>query len=97
MKCPKLKTGQRVELANGKVYMVITNFTTNSGERQKFVLVNRTDFIYGDDYEQTELLTIERKEKEYDIMKIYEYDTLDGLFTMGKVGKLLWERPVEKK
>lgn len=90
MKKQDLKTGMRVELANGIIYIVLVGEFRCNNEKQGVLFCRPKGYM--NDTAYTEDLECEVDE-EFSIVKVYDLPKLTAkLLNPKKVGDLLWER-----
>lgn len=82
MKKSDLKTGMRVELRDGGIYIVLKDCETWMDGHQDILFIDKDDFLCGTNYNEN-LLDAEG-DKEFDIIKIYQSDA-DRHYVSGKI------------
>lgn len=89
MKLTDLETGMRIELRNGKRYIVQENVQTRAYGRQRLVFVRNKEYTSGADYN----IEMESNVNElFDIMTIYNVPWLIDILDADLVGEVLWHR-----
>lgn len=95
MKKSDLKTGMRVKLRNGEIYLVIKDVDSLNYGHQDVAFVNQNSFMNGDFY--TDDLKSYRCFKEYDVVEVYliqpkSNDLLNSNFMNLSVRFVVWKR-----
>ena len=87
-----LKTGMRVELRNGQVYIILKDFDTVTYGHQDIFLARNSTFMIGSDYSD-DLTRSKINKSQYDIISVFDSLSDSWLLDINKKGKLLWQRP----
>lgn len=90
-----LKTGMRVKLRRGLIYIVIENVETENYGLQKFILVRNGSFTIAKNYNDSLFHTCTGN-TDLDVMKIYKKPSASEIINIIQAGKLLWERDKEE-
>ena len=94
MKKSDLKTGMRVELSNGSLYMIIKDIDSKLYGHQKIALINNSGFLRGESYDDDLNFIMD---KDYDIVKVYTINEYENGLLSSETLKfdkkyLIWTR-----
>lgn len=91
-----LKTGMRVKLKGGAVYIVLKEYDTSLYGHQTLVLVSKCGFMNGESYNE-KLECTDDVSRFYDIDSIYACPGDSNIINHSMLGDLLWERKQVKE
>jgi len=91
-----LKTGMRVRVKSGAIYIVLKDYDTSLYGHQKLVLVSKDGFMNGDSYNE-KLECTDDVSRYYDIDLIYACPGDSNITNHSMLGDLLWEREQVKE
>ena len=90
-----LKTGQRVELRNGNIYIVLKDVETVWYEKQEILFACNNAFLVGSGFNDD--LIRKDKQEQYDIIRVYDKPNDYEILDISKKGDLIWERAEVKE
>jgi hypothetical protein len=94
MKKSDLKTGMRVKLQGGQVYIVVLDYETTNYGHQDIFFISKSGFMVGSNYDED---LVYRGDDSYDIIEVYSRPLDAFLLDIKQRGELLWKRQPPKE
>ena len=96
MKLSDLKTGQRVKVRGGRIFIVLRDVETSFGTYEKIFLVTEdNNFMPGSSYHED--MTVNRGSKNWDIMSVHEACNNTNIINFDIISDPIWERDERKE